>query len=154
MLARSHPGIRINGRGRPRSWPFVRTNWSLWHTAQPVNVVSLLHKVAKGLQPLHVLLGQHRVGALLPAVAAWPNPFNPGTKLTVTVPTAGRVSLGVYDLQGRLVRSLLAGEWEQGTHPITWDGRNDGGLSVPSGVYFARASTPDGTATAKLLLVK
>jgi len=95
-----------------------------------------------------------RADHLRPTVTAWPNPFNPGTRLTVTVPVAGPVSLGVYDLQGRLVRSLLAEQRAAGDHPLSWDGRDDSGASAPSGVYFARASTVAGQATAKLLLVK
>ena len=91
---------------------------------------------------------------LITAVAAWPNPFNPSTKLSITVPAAGPVGLDVYDLQGRKVRSLLATELAAGVHPVIWDGRNDGGAVVPSGVYFARAQTVRGQATAKLLLVK
>lgn len=95
-----------------------------------------------------------RVDQRRTAVAVWPNPFNPGTRVTLTVPVAGAVSLGVYDLQGRLVRSLLAGQYEAGDHPVAWDGRTDSGNAVPSGVYFARALTDAGPATAKLLLVK
>jgi hypothetical protein len=88
------------------------------------------------------------------ALTAWPNPFNPGTKLTVTVPAEGPVQLSVYDLSGRRIRSLLARSLVAGDHPVSWDGRDDRGTQVPSGVYFARALTATGGATAKLLLVK
>ena len=93
-------------------------------------------------------------GHVMTAIAAWPNPFNPSTKLAITVPTAGPVALAVYDLQGRVVRSLLAADLAAGVHPVIWDGRSDAGTVLPSGVYFARARTIAGQATTKLLLIK
>jgi carboxypeptidase D len=94
------------------------------------------------------------VPALKTAVAAWPNPFNPVTKLAVTVPTRGPLAVGIYDLRGRRMRILLNTESEPGLHAVGWDGRDDDGVVVPSGVYFARAQTRDGVATAKLVLAK
>ncbi len=93
-------------------------------------------------------------GQLVTAVAAWPNPFNPGTKISLTVPKAGPAALAIYDMRGQLVRSLLSADLESGVHPVVWDGRNDRGAALPSGVYFARAQTVAGKATTKLLLVK
>ena len=89
-----------------------------------------------------------------PTLTAWPNPFNPGTRLTVTVPVAGPVSLGVFDLRGRLVRSLLKVEAATGPLPVVWDGRDERGTMMPSGVYFGRAHSVSGSATVKLMLLK
>ncbi len=95
-----------------------------------------------GSGPLHLL------------VNAWPNPFNPVTKLTVEVAASGPMKLEVYDLRGRLVRTLLDQDLGRGTHTTQWDGQNDQGVVVPSGVYFARASNATGATSAKLMLVK
>ncbi len=92
-------------------------------------------------------------GAVL-SLAAAPNPFNPTTTLTIGVPRDGPATLRVYDLQGRLVRTLIAGDLAAGVHHRAWDGRDDAGASVGTGVYVARAVTGDRRAATKLLLVK
>jgi len=69
---------------------------------------------------------------------ASPNPFNPQT--TVNYGLAGRsnVTIRVYDLSGRVVRSLVGGVVEPGEHAVTWDGTTDAGTHAASGVYFVR----------------
>ena len=80
---------------------------------------------------------------------ASPNPFNPETKLTFSLPMAGAVSLIVYDIQGRVV-SLLVDGWRQaGTYEATFNATN-----FPSGVYFTRLQANGMSRTQKLLLIK
>jgi flagellar hook assembly protein FlgD len=72
---------------------------------------------------------------------ATPNPFAPasgGTRLTVALSAAGDVRLAIYDVAGRLVRSLVDGHRAAGTHPVRWEGRNDAGRAVAPGVYYVR----------------
>ncbi len=84
-----------------------------------------------------------------------PNPFNPVTTLTFSVPpAAGDVLLTVHDIAGRLIRTLHNGPATPGSHEIVWDGRDDLGNRVASGVYFARMVAPDFGATRKMLLLK
>jgi len=67
----------------------------------------------------------------------YPNPFNPSTTFSFTLPLDKRVSVRVYDMTGRLVRTLINNEaYVQGTHSVTWNGLNDGGASVASGQYI------------------
>ena len=66
----------------------------------------------------------------------YPNPFNPSTSIEFSLPARERVSLKVFDVSGRLVRTLVDGQLSDGTHRYTWDGRNARGSSVASGVYF------------------
>ncbi|MFH1502191.1 MAG: M14 family zinc carboxypeptidase, partial [Candidatus Eisenbacteria bacterium] len=74
------------------------------------------------------------------AVANYPNPFNPRTSVRYEVPSAGHVSLRVYDVAGRLVKTLVDTELESGgRHEVEWDGRDESGAPVAAGVYFARA---------------
>jgi len=77
-----------------------------------------------------------------PAVAlqeAAPNPFHTTTTLIYDLPRAACVTLRVYDLSGRRVRALVAGDTQSaGRHVATWDGRNDAGESIAPGLYFAR----------------
>lgn len=88
--------------------------------------------------------------------SAHPNPFNPSTTLSFTVSGAGSVpvTVDVFDLSGRLVRRLLDASVPAGDHTARWDGRDDDGSSVPSGVYLARVRAGDDLLAAKLLLAK
>jgi hypothetical protein len=85
----------------------------------------------------------------------YPNPFNPSTSIEFTVRDRTKVSLSVYDVSGKLVRTLLNEERTPGeVHQVTWDGRNDAGQSVSSGVYFYRLVANDFTQTKKMVLLK
>lgn len=87
--------------------------------------------------------------------AAYPNPFNPSTKIAFAVPAGGgRVDLQIFDLSGRLVRTLVSGEQEGGNHTAVWAGLNDAGRPVSSGTYFYRLQAPSFDETKKMVLVK
>ena len=68
----------------------------------------------------------------------FPNPFNPVTTVHFSLAEKGRVTVVVYDVDGRRVRVLVDEEREAGPHSLTWDGRNDAGQGLASGVYFVR----------------
>ncbi|HUI11529.1 MAG TPA: carboxypeptidase regulatory-like domain-containing protein [Bacteroidota bacterium] len=90
----------------------------------------------------------------------YPNPFNPSTKISFTLPQAGVVTLRVFNLLGQQVATLVNGQLGAGLHEMTWDGRDDEGRGLASGVYFYRihVSGPDGRAAydaiRKMLLLK
>jgi flagellar hook assembly protein FlgD len=85
----------------------------------------------------------------------YPNPFNPHTKIQFTLPKAATVSLGIYDLNGRIVKHLISGEQHgNGTHSVAWDGTNDNGEKVSSGIYFSRLQAGEYVASTKMSLVK
>jgi thiol-disulfide isomerase/thioredoxin len=85
----------------------------------------------------------------------YPNPFNPTTTLAFTVPPdAGPISLAIYSASGRLVRTLARGDLPAGPHAITWDGTDDAGRPLSSGVYFARLAAGSSTAELKMTLLK
>jgi hypothetical protein len=83
-----------------------------------------------------------------------PNPFNPITTVTYGVPGRTYVTLAVYDVSGRLVRTLVDGVIDGGLHEATWDGRDDRGMSVSSGVYFCRMEAGEFAESAKMVLLK
>lgn len=83
-----------------------------------------------------------------------PNPFSAGTTITFGLARAAEASLAVYDLAGRRVRSLAEGPRPAGRQEVWWDGRNDRGGSVASGIYFARLEAAGTTLTARLNLVR
>ncbi len=89
------------------------------------------------------------------AVQAFPNPFNPQTTLRWALPHAGRGSLCVYDLRGQLVRTLLADASVPASGTLTWDGTDDHGRSIASGVYLVRLRGDAGAvATQRVVMAK
>lgn len=95
------------------------------------------------------------VGAGLRLHGAFPNPFNPTTTIAYGLPKAGLVSLRIYDLSGRLVRDLVAGEMRTaGRHEETWDGRDASGRRAASGTYFCRIEAGGEQRSMRMMLVK
>ncbi len=92
-----------------------------------------------------------RVTRLNPNV---PNPFNPLTKISFDLSQSGSVRLGVYDVRGSLVRHLVSENLTAGSHTVPWDGTDDGGRSVSSGVYLYRLESPSGVQERKMVLVR
>lgn len=84
-----------------------------------------------------------------------PNPFRAGTEIAFDLNARSAVTLDVYDLQGRIVRSLIdGGTYEAGRmHRVSWDGRGAGGMRVPGGIYFARLTAGGRTETRKMTLL-
>jgi hypothetical protein len=84
----------------------------------------------------------------------YPNPFNPETRIDFELPQGCRVELSVYNLLGRKVRVLADGDYSAGSHTVAWDGRDDYGSAVSSGVYFYRLTASGISETRKMLLMK
>ncbi len=89
--------------------------------------------------------------ALLPAS---PSPFSQTTRLGFELPSASRVQLRVYDVKGARVRYLVNENWEAGVHSVTWDGRDDRGVRVASGVYYLHLEADGQVRRQKVVLVK
>jgi hypothetical protein len=85
---------------------------------------------------------------------AYPNPFNPTTTLSFSVPTEGNVSLSIYDIAGRLVSTLVDGSLKQGYHSVTWNGLDSNGHTVSSGMYIYALQGEDISITKKMVLMK
>ena len=81
--------------------------------------------------------------------AAYPNPFNPTTTLSFALPLDSKVSLSIYDLQGREVSMLISGNMHAGYHSVVWDAN-----SYASGMYFVKMVSGEFVKTQKLMLVK
>ncbi|MBK9304624.1 MAG: T9SS type A sorting domain-containing protein [bacterium] len=83
-----------------------------------------------------------------------PNPFNPSTTIRFTLADGGDTRLKVFDVRGQHVRELVAGGLAAGEHAVTWDGRDDAGATMPSGIYFYRLQSGDFTGMQRMLLLK
>lgn len=86
---------------------------------------------------------------------AYPNPFNPVTKIAYSIREAGPVRIEIYNIAGRVVRTLLDTEVAAGTQDfVVWDGTDDVGAKCASGVYFYRLNAPGYTQTEKMVMLK
>jgi len=83
-----------------------------------------------------------------------PNPFNPATTIAFETGEAGFVRLSIHDIRGSRVRRLVGEARPAGRYNATWDGRDDGGRPVASGLYICRLETPGHRATTKLVMIK
>lgn len=84
----------------------------------------------------------------------YPNPFNPSTTIRFELPVAEEVALVIYNTHGQSVRQLAKGKFARSAHQVMWDGRDDAGASVTSGIYIYRLETANFTAARKLALVR
>jgi len=84
----------------------------------------------------------------------YPNPFNPETNIEFSVPVGGRVSLKIYNVAGQLVKVLADDVYAAGRHSINWNGTNENGKNVASGVYFYRMESGQTTLMKKMILMK
>jgi len=84
----------------------------------------------------------------------YPNPGNPSTTITFTLPRTTHVTLEIYNLLGQRVRTLVDGAIDAGSHTVVWDGRDEFGKIVPTGIYLYRLQSADFVRVRKLVLVR
>ncbi|HOF61404.1 MAG TPA: FlgD immunoglobulin-like domain containing protein [Candidatus Latescibacteria bacterium] len=93
-------------------------------------------------------------GAALLLAPNSPNPFNPSTTITFSLPEPGNARLEIYSADGRLVRVLMNGASEAVVHRVTWDGRDTEGRDAASGIYLCRLTCRSETLVRRMVLVR
>lgn len=83
-----------------------------------------------------------------------PNPFNPNTIIRYSIPSNSNITLDVFDLRGRKVATLVNEMKEHGVHSVTWNGRNQHGIPVSSGLYIYRLISDQNVLSRRMLLIK
>jgi hypothetical protein len=100
-------------------------------------------------------IGDASSSLLIPALQQnVPNPFNPTTEIKYTLTSPGKATIRIYDAQGRLVRALVEENRSIGEHALVWDGRNDIGEALASGVYYYELLAEGVRETKKAVLLK
>ncbi|MBN1895884.1 cellulase family glycosylhydrolase [bacterium] len=84
----------------------------------------------------------------------YPNPFNSSTVMEFSLPSRERVDIQVVNAAGRVIRTLAASVYEAGVHRVAWDGTDESGQSVPSGVYMTRLRSGSEMRTVKMALIR
>lgn len=87
-------------------------------------------------------------------ISTYPNPFNPRTQFEFYLPSSGQVTAKVYDILGRQVKTVINQSLDAGKHTGIWDGRNDLGVPVGSGIYFLQVQSSDKSSSKKITLLK
>jgi mannose/cellobiose epimerase-like protein (N-acyl-D-glucosamine 2-epimerase family) len=122
--------------------PNVGGHFTVTYEAMPVSIADRGNPENPGT----FILGQN-----------YPNPFNPSTTIPFTLARSAVVSLKIYNALGQEVRTLLTGRKDAGQYTLQWDGRDNFGRSVASGIYFCQLSASSGenrTLTRKMILMK
>ena len=84
----------------------------------------------------------------------YPNPFNPETSISFSIPAEQNVELTIYNLKGQQVKTLYSGLISKGVHSLVWEGKDNNGKQVGSGLYFYKLKTNDKEISKKMLLLK
>ena len=103
------------------------------------------------LDTLHV---NYNVPVTFQVVNNYPNPFNAGTVIAFTVPNEGKVNVLIYNIRGELITTLYDGQIQSGYHALHWDGKNQNGLPVASGVYICSVRYGNTTKTLQMSYVR
>jgi hypothetical protein len=99
-------------------------------------------------------VGPATVAAAAPSLEPpYPNPFSTHTSIRLDLPNAGRTDVAICDVTGRVLRRLASAAFPRGSHSIDWDGSDNEGRPVASGVYFCRVETGRKVLTTKLVLL-
>ncbi|HOZ23050.1 MAG TPA: FlgD immunoglobulin-like domain containing protein, partial [bacterium] len=113
----------------------------LWISIDRPARMAALAVLEKSFAPLEEVIEQEEIPLTCELGQNYPNPFNASTTITYTVPEmpeSGSLRLDIFDIQGRLIRTLAQGTAAAGSHQILWNGTNEQGEMVPSGIYFYR----------------
>ncbi len=135
----TNPGVRIYDCTTDTELPLSPVDVGL----PPFDICFTVNYYTGGNTPGLVALGQN-----------YPNPFNPSTTIPFSLEKRRDITLNIYDVSGRMVKTLVDGAVSKGGHRVEWQGRNNRNLPMPSGVYFARLNTGRHVFTRKILLVR
>ena len=101
---------------------------------------------------------ESKVGKSFSLSQNYPNTFNPSTTISFDIPgdpgEVRKVNLSIYDIRGKLVKALIDSELKPGIHRVQWDGMDDRGDKVSSGVYFYKMRSSDWTSRRKMTLLR
>lgn len=100
----------------------------------------------------------NEVSGITKFLGNYPNPFNPETTISYSLKEDAKVSIFIYNTKGQKVRSLVNGQIQAGYHTVTWNGKDESGRNVSSGIYFAmfdaESRVSDYTSVKKIILLK
>ncbi len=149
-------GLKYNGNDRPtfgydpvnngRAWDFDGNTWAPW--TETYFFRATIQTTTSVAEITNVIPDKFEVSQ------NYPNPFNPSTKFRYALPEGRNVKIIIYDVQGKQVAELVNNFQSPGTYEVTWNGKNDKGEFVSSGVYFYKIEAGNYSLSKKMLLLK
>ncbi len=114
----------------------------------------IIEPIQYGFRRLTLQANDQQLPSVLALHTNYPNPFNPSTTISFSLPKTAPVKLVIYNIRGQKVKSLLNESLEAGNHRVVWDGRDDTNRSVGSGVYYTRLEQNGTVKVSKMMLLK
>ncbi len=114
--------------------------------------ISLLHNLGSKVSSLNIIEPNVQVKPML--LPNYPNPFNPETTICLDIPKDGKVILDIYNIKGQKVKCLYQGSLTKGKHRIVWNGKDDNGKPVASGMYISRIECNGKCQARKMMMIK
>ncbi|AFH50099.1 Hypothetical protein IALB_2396 [Ignavibacterium album JCM 16511] len=149
-------GLKYNGTDRPtfgydptnngRAWDYDGISWSAWNETYFFRAT--IQTTTSVAEITNIIPDKFEVSQ------NYPNPFNPSTKFRYALPEGRNVKIIVYDIQGRQVAELVNNYQAPGTYEVTWNGKNDNGEIVSSGVYFYKIEAGNYSVSKKMIMLK
>jgi histidinol-phosphate aminotransferase len=141
---------------------YVRTGWgmpkhlrvSTGTKQEMIDFIEALAEILGGIRDPLANVNDPDVPASFELYQAYPNPFNSSTNIRVLLPISAPLKLEIFDIQGRVVKTLVDRIMGAGEHSFVWNGTNRSGHSVSSGSYFYRLTSGDNVITKKMILLK
>ena len=148
--------LRLQGGVDVIRWEIPAEQWGQWALQVDTRVIPLTGTGSGDVSTSSTVWVQRseRVPSASSLAANYPNPFNPSTAIRYDLQESGPVSLRVYDITGQVVSALVSDEQPAGRYTITWDGRNQAGAQVASGVYLYELRAGSFRSVQKMLLMK
>jgi len=115
---------------------------------------STISPIKYGFRMLTLKTDNQQIPTILTLHSNYPNPFNPSTSISFSIPKTAEVKLDIYNIRGQKVRKLIHSPLEYGRHRLVWNGRDEGNRPVASGVYFARLEHCGDVKIRKMMLLK
>ncbi len=138
----------------PGNWTLLVSGFTIW---DGIEQYALLAGIPGMIPKVSESGGKDMITALptkFDVAQNYPNPFNPSTQINYQLPEASHVTIQIYDIRGNLVRVLEDGRKQAGYHSVIWDGRNDSGIQVSSGVYIYKVKAGENVISKRMMMVK
>jgi len=136
--------------GNNRAYEFNGVNWSLLE--YPSNYTLFMRATVQTTTGIHEI--SNEIPEKFEVFQNYPNPFNPSTSISYNLPKNEFVTLAIYNINGEKIAELVNAHQNPGSYTVTWNGKNNSGDNVSSGVYFYEINTGEMKIQKKMLLVK
>ncbi len=147
-----HIEYRGNGVGRIHLFFFDDNSFGSYIQGQGTNEGGMIKYMAVDVEFMLSAGDSPEIEAM--DLQNYPNPFNPETNIRFDIPEHAQTTLAVYNVRGQLVKTLVNQPLDSGRHHAVWNGADDAGKSVSSGIYFYQLKSGDRVMTRKMVLIK